>query len=118
MILIADSGSTKTQWCLLSASGQMSEFRMDGINPFYQTPDAIKNSVSNQLLPQMGQLLWAGKITNIYFYGAGCTPEKSPLVKMALKSINSLTKETVSPPPTNTLILDLSKKSNISLVPF
>ena len=87
MILIADSGSTKTQWCLLSASGQMSEFRMDGINPFYQTPDAIKNSVSNQLLPQMGQLLWAGKITNIYFYGAGCTPEKSPLVKMALKSV-------------------------------
>ena len=60
---------------------------MDGINPFYQTADAIKNSVSNQLLPQMGQLLWAGKITNVYFYGAGCTPEKSPLVKMALKSV-------------------------------
>ncbi len=87
MILIADSGSTKTQWCLLSASGQMSEFRMDGINPFYQTADAIKNSISNQLLPQMGQLLWAGKITNVYFYGAGCTPEKCPLVQMAVKSV-------------------------------
>lgn len=60
---------------------------MDGINPFYQTADAIKNSVSNQLLPQMGQLLWAGKITNVYFYGAGCTPEKCPLVKMALKAV-------------------------------
>ena len=87
MILIADSGSTKTHWCLLAASGQKSEFRMDGINPFYQTADAIKNSVSNQLLPQMGQLLWAGKITNVYFYGAGCTPEKSPLVQMALKAV-------------------------------
>ena len=87
MILIADSGSTKTHWCLLAASGQKSEFRMDGINPFYQTADAIKNAVSNQLLPQMGQLLWAGKITNVYFYGAGCTPEKSPLVAMALKAV-------------------------------
>lgn len=60
---------------------------MDGINPFYQTADAIKNSISNQLLPQMGQLLWAGKITNVYFYGAGCTPEKCPLVQMAVKSV-------------------------------
>lgn len=87
MILIADSGSTKTHWCLLTASGQMSEFTMDGINPFYQTVDAIKNSVSNQLLPQMGPLLWAGKITRVFFYGAGCTPEKSPQMQVALQSV-------------------------------
>ena len=87
MILIADSGSTKTHWCLMTASGQSSEFFMDGINPFYQTSDAIKNSVSNQLLPQMAHLMWAGKITHIFFYGAGCTPEKIPVLVEALESI-------------------------------
>lgn len=71
----------------MAASGQCSEFFMDGINPFYQTADAIKNSVSNQLLPQMSHLMWAGKITHIYFYGAGCTPEKIPVLKSALEGI-------------------------------
>lgn len=87
MILLADSGSSKTHWCLMAANGQISEFFTDGINPFYQTSDAIKNSISNQLLPQMARLLWAGKITNIYFYGAGCTPEKIPFLVHALQSV-------------------------------
>ncbi len=85
MILIADSGSTKTTWTLMAANGQTSEFSMDGINPFYQTSDAIKNSIATQLLPQLSHLLWAGKITDIFFYGAGCTPEKTKFVISALE---------------------------------
>lgn len=85
MILIADSGSTKTTWTLMAANGQTSEFSMDGINPFYQTSDAIKNSIATQLLPQLSHLLWAGTITDIYFYGAGCTPEKTKFVISALE---------------------------------
>ena len=85
MILIADSGSTKTNWCLMAANGQTSEFTMDGINPFYQTSEAIKNSISTQLLPQLSHLLWAGTITDIFFYGAGCTPEKKKFVVSALE---------------------------------
>lgn len=85
MILIADSGSTKTTWTLMAANGQTSEFSMDGINPFYQTSDAIKNSIVTQLLPQLSHLLWAGTITDIYFYGAGCTPEKTKFVISALE---------------------------------
>lgn len=84
MILLADSGSTKTHWCLMAASGQTSEFFTDGINPFQQTSDAIRNTIQNQLLPQMGHLLWVGTITHVYFYGAGCTPEKKPAVAKAL----------------------------------
>ena len=87
MILIADSGSTKTHWCLMAANGHSEEFFTDGINPFQQTSDAIKNSVNNQLLPQMAHLMWAGSVTNIFFYGAGCTPEKIPVVEYALESI-------------------------------
>ena len=87
MILIADSGSTKTHWCLLTSSGQKSEFKTEGINPYFQTEEAIRSNISDQLLPQMGQLLWVGSVTRIFFYGAGCTPEKSPLVQAALKAV-------------------------------
>ena len=87
MILIADSGSTKTHWCLMAANGHCSEYFTDGINPFQQTSDAIKNSVNNQLLPKMASEMWAGKITNVFFYGAGCTPEKIPVVAYALEDI-------------------------------
>lgn len=87
MILIADSGSTKVHWCLMAANGQTSEFVTDGINPMFQTMDAMKNSIVNQLLPQIAPLLWAGTITHIYFYGAGCTPEKKKFVKFALEQV-------------------------------
>ena len=86
MTLIADSGSTKTQWCLLTQSGQSELFQTDGLNPFHQTADGMKASISNQLLPQISHLMWAGKIDKVYFYGAGCTAEKSPLVAQAVKS--------------------------------
>lgn len=87
MILIADSGSTKAHWCLMTANGQSSDFTTDGINPMFQTSMAMQNSVSNNLLPQIGSLLWAGKLTHIFFYGAGCTPEKAPFVEKALQAI-------------------------------
>ena len=87
MILIADSGSTKCRWCLMTANGQSSEFLTDGINPLFQTSDAMRNSISNQLLPQMAPLLWAGTLTHIFFYGAGCIPEKIPFVEKALQAV-------------------------------
>lgn len=87
MILIADSGSTKVHWCLMAANGHMAEFITDGINPLFQTSDAMRNSICNQLLPQMASMLWAGTVSHIFFYGAGCTPEKSPFVEKAIESV-------------------------------
>ena len=87
MILIADSGSTKVHWCLVTASGQYSEVFTDGINPLFQTTIAMQNSISNQLLPKIAPLLWAGTLTHIFFYGAGCTPEKKGYVKTALEAV-------------------------------
>ncbi|MBQ9339153.1 MAG: ATPase [Paludibacteraceae bacterium] len=86
MILLADSGSTKTHWCLMTANGQSSEFFTDGINPFLQTTDAMRNTIQLQFLPQIAHLLWAGTITHIFFYGAGCTPEKKKFVAAALQA--------------------------------
>ena len=87
MILIADSGSTKVHWCLVTASGQFTDVRTDGINPLFQTCDAMRNSISNQLLPQISSLLWAGTLTHVFFYGAGCTPEKKVFVQRALEGV-------------------------------
>lgn len=87
MILIADSGSTKVHWCLVTASGQSTDVFTDGINPLFQTCDAMRNSISNQLLPKISSLLWAGTLTHIFFYGAGCTPEKKEYVKRALEGV-------------------------------
>ncbi len=87
MKLFADSGSTKTLWSLRTANGQHSEFRTDGINPFFQTYEQIHATISNQLLPQVAKYFWAGKLTHIYFYGAGCAfAEKNEIVKQALQS--------------------------------
>ena len=87
MILLADSGSTKVHWCLLTASGQCSDVFTDGINPLFQTTIAMQNSISNQLLPQIAPLLWAGNLTHVFFYGAGCTPEKKVFVQKALEMV-------------------------------
>ncbi len=87
MILLADSGSTKVHWSLVTASGQSTDVRTDGINPLFQTCDAMRNSISNQLLPQLASLLWAGTLTHVFFYGAGCTPEKKGFVKKALEGV-------------------------------
>ena len=87
MILLADSGSTKVHWCLVTASGQCSDVFTDGINPMFQTCDAMRNSISNNLLPKIAPLLWAGTLTHVFFYGAGCTPEKKVFVQKALESV-------------------------------
>lgn len=87
MILLADSGSTKVHWCLVTASGQCSDVFTDGINPLFQTTIAMQNSICNQLLPQISSLLWAGTLTHVFFYGAGCTPEKKVFVQRALEQV-------------------------------
>ncbi len=87
MILIADSGSTKTHWCLKTRSGQKSDFMTEGINPFHQSEDAIRHILTDGLLPQLAKYLWVGPIEHIYFYGAGCTPEKCVVMKALLEEV-------------------------------
>lgn len=77
MILIADSGSTKTDWCI----GSSFTIQTKGINPFHQSEEVIQQILTNELLPQMPEEVL---IDAIYFYGAGCTPEKSPIIQRAL----------------------------------
>lgn len=81
MLLIADSGSTKTQWCLVKNGEVVKEIFTKGINPFYQSESEIKNEIEFALLPG----LLGCKIDRVCFYGAGCSfPEKKMVVSNAL----------------------------------
>ena len=87
MRLIADSGSTKTDWCLSSpfkGDGRGSVFSTQGINPFHQSETTIHDILSNELVPQLPQ---QAVVDEICFYGAGCTKEKSVIVTEALKAV-------------------------------
>lgn len=68
-ILIADSGSTKTDWILTTAENSILEVETMGINPVRDSQDAIFDIIRNSLVPQIPQEY---HIRQIHFYGAGC----------------------------------------------
>lgn len=65
MILVADSGSTKTDWCCIRKNGDFEELTTLGLNP---------NSTDKNEIYQIieGLPFKKGDIQQIYFYGAGC----------------------------------------------
>lgn len=81
MILIADSGSTKTEWALIENGRILKQFFSKGMNPFFQTEDEIKTEIRKSLIPDID----TSNVTHIHFYGAGCSfPERKAQVKNAL----------------------------------
>lgn len=80
MILIADSGSTKTHWCVILNNTPVKQIRTKGINPFFQSEEEIRQELAHTLLPQLPE----GTIHSVHFYGAGCTPEKAPVLRRAI----------------------------------
>lgn len=79
MILIADSGSTKTDWVL---AGQ-EVVHTQGITPVHQSPDDIRQILEQELLPQLGGLV--DSLSAVFFYGSGCTPAHIPVMQQLLK---------------------------------
>lgn len=67
--LIADSGSTKTDWRLVASNGETHQIQTDGLNPYYQNTAQMVATLQAQLLPE----LKTGVVTNVFFYGTGCT---------------------------------------------
>lgn len=88
MILIADSGSTKTDWLLMASNGEHHEFRTDGINPVRDTRDTIYNVIYHQLLTQLPPLKEIEKAQhNVYFYGAGCIEPFSQTIYSVIREL-------------------------------
>jgi glucosamine kinase len=83
MILIADSGSTKTHWALVAGSRVSKVVKTSGINPFFRDSGSILEELAKELMPQIG-----GKISELFFYGAGIVnEEKGAVVKNLLKEM-------------------------------
>ena len=78
MTLIADAGGTNTTWCI-----NKNKYETSGINPFQQDEKSIREIVEN-LKENLLKKEELDNIDKIRFYGAGCTPEKSVVVKKAI----------------------------------
>lgn len=81
-ILIADSGSTKTAWRLVTDSDKIKSIQTAGLNPYFKNTGQIKEELIKNLIPCIPK---AVKVSKIFFYGAGCSvKEKISLVYKAL----------------------------------
>lgn len=80
MILVADSGSTKTEWKVIDNGIPQESLFTSGINPFFLSADEIYLLLKKELPGLSG---YSFKI--IYFYGTGCNSEaKNNTVREAL----------------------------------
>ena len=92
MILIADSGSTKTSWCYSGENIKTAYFSTSGINPFFRTTEDIFSELESDLNPKL-----PGEVKQIFFYGAGIVnEERGAVIKSALLKLFPESKVEVS----------------------
>ncbi|HEY8780692.1 MAG TPA: N-acetylglucosamine kinase [Mucilaginibacter sp.] len=85
MILVADSGSSKTDWLLTVTQQETRQFRTAGLNPYFLTEKEIVKILQEQALDMTA---YAADITEIYFFGAGCSsPDRHEIVSNALSHL-------------------------------
>lgn len=72
MILIADSGGTKTDWRLINDDGKIDQFKTSGLNPYLTSGREMEETISG-LKAQTGEK----RVSEIFFYGAGCSSQEN-----------------------------------------
>ena len=82
MVIIADSGSTKTDWALTDGKGFRC-VKTQGINPVLMDSEAIAEVVRGELLPQLG----TSKVEAVHFYGAGVRDDMKQKMAEAFASV-------------------------------
>ena len=89
MKLIADSGSTKTEWVLIGGAAPDGISSVDGkpiatqgLNPFHQSEEQILSVLHSELLPRITECTAVG---SVYFYGSGVRPEMVPKMAALLR---------------------------------
>jgi N-acetylglucosamine kinase-like BadF-type ATPase len=84
MIIIADGGSTKTNWCLITDEGKKVYFNTEGYNPYFSSREYITKSLKEGLPTD----LEVEKITEVNYYGAGCSvDDKKKIVQDAMQDV-------------------------------
>ena len=69
MKLIAESGTTRTEWALVEDNHLVQRVFTEGLNPFFQTRREISRSVRLGL----PESFFKKKLDQVYYYGAGCS---------------------------------------------
>lgn len=72
MILIADCGSTKIDWCIVENGKVIKQIFTCGMNAVMLTEEEMAERIGNELVPELGDT----QIEAVYFYGAGCINEE------------------------------------------
>lgn len=80
--LIADSGATKTEWCLLNGN-KKTIFITQGMSPYFISAEQMQNILTEEVKPQIKK-----KIDKIYYYGTGCSnPDNIKMVLQVFKKV-------------------------------
>jgi N-acetylglucosamine kinase-like BadF-type ATPase len=81
--LIADSGATKCEWCLLD-NGKKKKIISTGISPYFLNAAQIEQLLIKQLVPKLKEAI----INEVHFYGTGLSNQNNVLIlKSVLKKI-------------------------------
>lgn len=84
MKIIADSGSSKTLWMLVSELGLIKSIETEGFNPYYYSIAQLQRMIAESVIPQLADKA----INEIVFYGSGCSTEHNcAMVHGALKAM-------------------------------
>jgi len=84
-ILIADSGATKCEWCLLH-DGKQKKLDTQGISPYFLDEAGIVRVIESELKPSIAR--W--QVDAVYYYGTGCKdPDNRKLVQRAIRRVFS-----------------------------
>lgn len=96
MFLIADSGSTKTDWAIVTGASQPVVLNTQGINPVHQSREEIVRILREEFVslmasnPEVQKLRSSAILTPqfplaVYFYGSGIRPEMESLMTVLLR---------------------------------
>ncbi|MEO6583567.1 MAG: N-acetylglucosamine kinase [Ferruginibacter sp.] len=86
--IIADSGSTKTEWCLL-VNGKKKSVLSQGLSPYFLSGPQIASVIEKEL----PKSFITSKPTQVFFYGTGCSNASNS--KMVKKAVESVFKEAI-----------------------
>lgn len=82
-ILIADSGATKAEWCLLQGNKKKTVITQ-GISPYFLNQQQIQTLLEVELLPKLKKMI----PEQVFYYGTGCSnPANVKIVTEALQQL-------------------------------
>jgi len=82
IVLIADSGATKTDWVIIDFENEIQIVQTMGFNPYFVSTKDIYEELTKNLYPYFNNEL----VQEVYFYGAGCSnPSNCDIVNNALE---------------------------------